>query len=94
MWKWFKVNYNIFNVIKILKISKVINFNIYVTIKKADPDLLNVSLYNLQNKVFDGYSAYIRPVSNPNTTTFINIDMTLLQVLSMVIFCFMIKYKR
>ena len=53
-------------------------------IKIADPDLLNNSLYNLQNKILDGYNAFIRPVSNPNTTTFINVDLTLKQVLVMV----------
>ena len=52
--------------------------------KTADSITLNISLYNLQNKIFDGYSAYIRPVSNPNTTTFINVDLTLNQVLVMV----------
>lgn len=64
---------------------KILNFNKLKFKKKADLRLLNNSLYNLQNKLFEGYNAFIRPVKNPNQTTFINIDLTLLQLISMVI---------
>ena len=50
----------------------------------ADSITLNISLYNLQNKILDGYNPSIRPVRNPNTTTFINVDLQLRQVLEMV----------
>ena len=50
-----------------IKVIKGIIFLIYffifylknLNIKIADPALLNNSLYNLQNKIFDGYSAWI-----------------------------------
>ena len=64
---------------------KILNFNKLKFKKKADLRLLNNSLYNLQNKLFEGYNAVIRHVKNPNQTTFINIDLTLLQLISMVI---------
>ncbi len=38
--------------------------------------------------MLEGYSFYNRPVSNPNTTTIIKIDFSMLQMLKMVIFRF------
>ena len=35
--------------------------------------------------MFDSYQTWVRPVKNPNTTTNITIDLTLLQILSVVI---------
>ena len=47
--------------------------------------ILNKSyLYNLQTRLFNGYSTDVRPVINPNSKTYITLDFTLLQLLSMV----------
>jgi hypothetical protein len=59
---------------------------------------LNNSLYNLQNRLFDGYQSNIPPVQNPNTPVLVLIDLTLLQLVHMVInilksFRFIIKAK-
>ena len=46
--------------------------------------MLNTSVYRLQTRLFDGYNSMIRPVMNQNMITFINADLTLLQIISMV----------
>ncbi len=53
--------------------------------KKGDLKILNNSLYNLENRLFDGYHSNIPPVQNPNTVVLISIDLTLLQLIHMVI---------
>ena len=52
--------------------------------KKGDLKILNNSLYNLQNRLFNGYQSSIIPVQNPNTVVTVSIDLTLLQLLQMV----------
>ena len=46
---------------------------------------MNNSLYNLENRLFDGYQSNIPPVQNPNTPVLVSIDLTLLQLIHMVI---------
>jgi hypothetical protein len=43
---------------------------------------LKNSLYNLENRLFDGYQSNILPVQNPNTITTVSIDFTLLQLIN------------
>ena len=52
---------------------------------QGDAVLCNSSLNNLNIHMFDSYLNWVRPVKNPNTTTNITIDLTLLQILSVVI---------
>ena len=51
---------------------------------KGDLTILNNSLYNLENRLFDGYQSSILPVQNPNTPVVVSIDLTLLQLIHMV----------
>ena len=51
---------------------------------KGDLTILNNSLYNLENRLFDGYQSNIPPVQNPNTPVVVSIDLTLLQLIHMV----------
>ena len=46
---------------------------------------MNNSLYNLENRLFEGYQSGILPVQNPNTVVTVSIDFTLLQLIHMVI---------
>jgi len=71
---------------------------LFIYKKKGDLKILNNSLYNLQNRLFDGYQSNIPPVQNPNTPVHVLIDLTLLQLVHMVInilksFRFIIKAK-
>ena len=45
---------------------------------------MNNSVYNLQTRLFDGYNSMIRPVKDQKTTTVIEMDFSLMQVISMV----------
>jgi len=71
---------------------------LFIYKKKGDLKILNNSLYNLQNRLFDGYQSNIPPVQNPNTPVLVLIDLTLLQLVHMVInilksFRFIVKVK-
>ena len=65
--------------------EKYPNYNWYLFKQKGDLKILNNSLYNLQNRLFDGYQSNIPPVQNPNTPVVVSIDLTLLQLVQMVI---------
>jgi len=58
---------------------------LFIYKKKGDLKILNNSLYNLSNRLFDGYQSNIPPVQNPNTVVHVSIDLTLLQLVNMVI---------
>ena len=64
---------------KILTIYYLINF-------KGDLTILNNSLYNLNNRLLNGYSPKILPVQNPNKVITVFIDFSLLQLQQMVIY--------
>lgn len=49
----------------------------------GDLRILNNSLYNLENRLFDGYQSNILPVQNANTIVIVSIDFTLLQLIQM-----------
>ena len=71
--------------------KKAVNISV-VLIKKsiylAIYPLSNTSaVYALQTSLFDGYNLYIRPVKDQKTVTVVTLDLSLMQVISMV------KYK-
>ncbi len=68
-----------------IEFYKYIIFNCYLFETKGDLKILNNSLYNLENRLFDGYHSNIPPVQNPNTVVLVSIDLTLLQLIHMVI---------
>jgi hypothetical protein len=51
----------------------------------GDLSLLNTSYYNLYNKVLEGYNPNIIPIRNPNNSLLINFDLSLIQIIAMVI---------
>ena len=51
---------------------------------------VNITDYKLKKATFSGYDSWIRPVVNMNTTTNISFDLTLLQILEMVMWTFFI----
>ena len=52
---------------------------------KGDSSLLNTSYYSLFNKVLEGYNPNIIPIRNANNSLFINVDLSLVQIIAMVI---------
>ena len=42
------------------------------------------AVYALQTSLFDGYNLYIRPVKDQKTVTIVTLDLSLMQVISMV----------
>ena len=51
---------------------------------KGDSSLLNTSYYSLFNKVLEGYNPNIIPIRNANNSLFINVDLSLVQIIAMV----------
>ncbi len=69
-------------------INTIYKFNDFILISsnnKGDSSLLNTSYYNLYNKVLEGYNPNIIPIRNPNNSLLINVDLSLIQIIAMVI---------
>ena len=74
---------------KLWHFKPIMTFKIKLYLIGASSRYVNITDYKLKKTAFGGYDSWIRPVLNMNTTTNISFDLTLSQILEIVIWNFL-----